>query len=59
MDGLDSSGDEESQMLRYINEQKSQNADELVVTAAKQMGRELYAHMSPEERQDKLDYMVG
>jgi hypothetical protein len=37
---------------------KSQNLDEMVVTAAKEMGRELYAELSLEERKQKLDAMV-
>ena len=56
---MDSSSDEEENMLRYITEKQSQNADEIVVTAVKQMGKELYAHLSPEKRQDKLDSMVS
>ena len=47
-------------MLKYFAEQKAnQNSDELVMRAAKEMGRELYVHLSPEERRDKLDSMVS
>lgn len=61
-DSVDSEDDEELNLLKFYERQKassSQNADELVVTAAKEMGRELYANMSPEERREKLDHMVS
>ena len=52
--------DDELNLLKFFERQKSShNADEMVVTAAKEMGKELYAHLSPEERRDKLDAMVG
>jgi hypothetical protein len=38
--------------------QKGQNLDEMVVMAAKEMGKELYAELSLEERKAKLDAMV-
>lgn len=35
------------------------NSDELVVTTAKRMGRELYADLEPEARKEKLDSIVS
>lgn len=37
---------------------KGQNLDEMVVMAAKEMGKELYADLSLAERKAKLDAMV-
>ena len=51
---------EEGHLLRIIERQKTaHNADELVVTAAKQMGKELYAHLNRKQRRQKLDAMVS
>lgn len=41
-----------------LRKQKGQNLDEMVVTAAKEMGKELFAELSLEERKAKLDAMV-
>ena len=55
----DYSDEDEMNLLRYFEQQKlAQHSDELVVTAAKEMGKELYANLSPEERRNKLDAMV-
>ncbi len=40
------------------NKVQGNNLDETVVTAAKEMGRELFAHLEVEERKQKLDQMV-
>ncbi len=59
--GSDSSEveEEDANVVRFYRKQcASNNADELVVTAAKQMGKELYANLSAEERKEKLDNMV-
>ena len=49
-------------MLKMIQDQqekvKGQNLDELVVTSAKQMGKELFAHLDVDDRKQKLDSMV-
>ena len=42
-----------------LRKQKGQNLDEMVVTAAKEMGKELFAELSLEERKAKLDAMVS
>lgn len=55
-----SDSDDELNLLKFFEQQKSsQNADEVVVTAAKEMGKELFAHLDPEERRDKLDSTVS
>ena len=55
-----SDSDDEMNLLKFFEQQKSlQNADEVVVTAAKEMGKELYAHLPPDERRDKLDTTVS
>ncbi|XP_074651149.1 PDZ domain-containing protein 8-like isoform X2 [Tubulanus polymorphus] len=57
----DSSDEEEEAMMLQIMKdyrKTSHDNDERVVTAAKQMGKELYSHMSPEERREKLDNMI-
>ena len=43
----------------YEKQKRGHSADELVVTAAKQTGKELYADLCPVERKEKLDAMVG
>ncbi|XP_064636736.1 PDZ domain-containing protein 8-like isoform X2 [Lineus longissimus] len=55
-----SEDEEELMMLQKLKEYQkgSHDKDELVVTAAKQMGKELYSHLSLEERREKLDAMV-
>ncbi|XP_041359228.1 PDZ domain-containing protein 8-like [Gigantopelta aegis] len=54
---------DEPDMLKMIQDQqekiKGQNVDELVVTSAKQMGKELFAHLDVEDRKQKLDSMVS
>lgn len=56
------SDEEEEHLLKFFEQQRSgqtaQNAEEVVVTAAKEMGKELYANLSHEERRNKLDTMV-
>ena len=58
---LSDEDDEEMNLLKFFEEQKqhSHNADELVVTAAKEMGKELYANLDPAERKEKLDATVS
>ncbi|XP_071125870.1 PDZ domain-containing protein 8-like [Mytilus edulis] len=52
--------DSESSLLQLSKQRaKGQNLDEMVVTAAKEMGKELYAELSLEERKEKLDTMVS
>ncbi len=56
---VSSDSEDELNLLKFFEQQKSsQNAEEVVVTAAKEMGKELYAHLSPDQRRDKLDNMV-
>ena len=52
--------EEEINLLKVYEQQKAaHNADELVVTAAKEMGKELFAHLDFEQRKNKLDNMVS
>ena len=54
-----SSDEDEMNLMQFYEKQKAHNnADEVVVTAAKEMGKELYAHMTSDERREKLDNMV-
>ncbi len=58
----DSESDDELNLLKYWEQQKSSAgnaADELVVTAAKEMGKELFASLDPAERREKLDSTVS
>ncbi|ESO99108.1 hypothetical protein LOTGIDRAFT_173946 [Lottia gigantea] len=57
----DDSDAEQNAALQELYEKraKGQNLDEMVVTAAKQMGRELFTHLSITERKNKLDHMVS
>ena len=55
---LDSDDEEEDLVAFYEKQKRGHSADELVVTAAKQTGKELYADMRPHERKDKLDSQV-
>ena len=55
---LDSDDEEEDLVTFYEKQKRGHSVDELVVTAAKQTGKELYADMSPHERKDKLDSQV-
>ena len=58
-DDSDSEDDDDMNLVRFCQRQKGMaSADEAVVTAAKQMGRKLYADLEPEQRKDKLDAMV-
>ncbi len=51
--------DDEANLLRFFERSRTgHSADEMVVTAAKEMGKELYANLNPEERREKLDAMV-
>ena len=43
----------------YRRAKKVENSDEMVVTKAKKMGKELYAELDPEARKRKLDDMVS
>lgn len=58
----DTSDDSDLEMEDILSgmrkKQKGQNLDEMVVMAAKEMGKELYAELSLEERKAKLDAMV-
>lgn len=61
----DSSGDEgevtvsQSRMPESMRSgRRGHNVDEMAVMAAKQMGRELFSHLTLEERKEKLDAMV-
>ena len=46
-------------LLKFFERPRAgHSADEMVVTAAKEMGKELYAGLDPEERRIKLDAMV-
>ena len=55
----DTDSESEMNLLRYYEQQKSTaRSDEMVVTAAKEMGRELYSYLPPVERRQKLDAMV-
>ena len=59
-DTSDSEEEDEMNLLKFFEEQKhSHNADEVVVTAAKEMGKELFANLDPAERKDKLDSTVS
>ena len=58
MDSSDDSDSESSSLLQLSKQKAKGNLDEMVVTAAKEMGKELYAELSLEERKQKLDAMV-
>ena len=58
-DSTDTEEEDEMNLLKFFERPRAgHNADEMVVTAAKEMGRELYASLDPEERRVKLDAMV-
>lgn len=46
-------------MEYYERQKKSGKSDEMVVTAAKEMGRELYNYLPVDERKVKLDSLVS
>ncbi|XP_061183636.1 PDZ domain-containing protein 8-like [Saccostrea echinata] len=58
----DTSDESDLEMEEIISgmrrKQRGQNLDEMVVMSAKEMGKELYAELSLEERKAKLDAMV-
>ena len=46
-------------LVRYYEHQKfTVRSDEQVVTRAKEMGKELFSYLPPNERREKLDAMV-
>lgn len=55
----DTEDEDEMSLLKFFERPRAgHSADEMVVTAAKEMGKELYSSLDPEERREKLDAMV-
>ena len=51
--------DDEQKLLELcVRTQRVQNTDELVVTKAKKMGKELFAELQPDARKKMLDSIV-
>ena len=58
-DTSDTEDEDEMNLLKFFERPRAgHSADEMVVTAAKEMGKELYSSLDPEERREKLDAMV-
>lgn len=54
------SGDETNFLKKFGSRPVgSGGTEEHLMTAAKEMGKELYAHLGADERRQKLDAMVG
>ena len=53
------SGEDEQKLMDLcIRAQRVQNSDEMVVTKAKKMGKELFAELQPDARKKMLDSIV-